>query len=391
MKRTLKILLIILLVLPISVFGLTDDYQDIVSEYTNDEVITDVLNIYIFHGDGCPHCKKALTWLDKVEKEYEGKIKIIKYEVWKHPENASILFKLYDHFKVKKDGVPFIVIGDKYFQGYDDNGVVESEVQSAIDEYILGEQAFIIHLPILGNVDKRNISLPLVAVILGFIDGFNPCAMWILLFLINMFINSKNNKKSWILGSTFLFTSGLIYFLSMFGISTIISVAASNLLKKLLAIFIIGAGLYNTYSYFKTRKMAAGCNVVDKTKRKKIMTKINQILNEKSFILAMIGIITLAVSINLIELACSLGFPVIFTSLLAFNHVTGLTKFIYLLIYIIFYMIDDMAVFTISMITLNATGITNKYNKACKIISAIIMLIIGIILLLKPDWLMFNF
>ena len=112
---------------------------------------------------------------------------------------------------------------------------------------------------------------------------------------------------------------------------------------------------------------------------------------QQSFLLSMIGICLLAASVNLIELACSLGFPMIFTEILTINHIGGIMRIIYLLIYIFFYMIDDMAVFTISMITLEATGITNKYNKLCTLISAIIMIIMGLLLLLKPEWLMLNF
>ena len=103
------------------------------------------------------------------------------------------------------------------------------------------------------------------------------------------------------------------------------------------------------------------------------------------------GISILAVSVNLIELACSLGFPMIFTEILTINHVEGIVRILYLLIYIFFYMIDDLFVFTISMITLEATGITNKYNKLCTLVSAIIMIIMGLLLLLKPEWLMLNF
>ena len=105
----------------------------------------------------------------------------------------------------------------------------------------------------------------------------------------------------------------------------------------------------------------------------------------------MIGIAVLAASVNLIELACSLGFPMIFSEILSINNIVGVSKIIYLVIYIIFYMIDDILVFTISMITLNATGITNKYNKLCTLVSSIIMILIGLLLIFKPNWLMMNF
>ena len=108
-------------------------------------------------------------------------------------------------------------------------------------------------------------------------------------------------------------------------------------------------------------------------------------------IISLIGISILAISVNLIELACSLGFPSIFTELLAINNVDGALKIIYLLIYIFFYMLDDMVIFIISMATLELTGITNKYTKITTLISAIIMIIMGLLMLFKPSWLMLNF
>ena len=247
-------------------------------------------------------------------------------------------------------------------------------------------------LPIFGDVNVKSISLPLVAVILGFIDGFNPCAMWILLFLINLFINFNNKKKAWILGFTFLLVSALVYFISMLGINIVISkIIKINWLKMSIAIFILVAGLLNLRKYLKTRKDSAGCTVVNDQKRKTLITRMKKILNSKSFIISILGMIVLATSVNLIELTCSLGFPTTFTGILSINNVTGLIRIIYLLIYILFYMIDDLLVFTISMFTLEATGITNKYNKLCTLVSSIIMILMGTLLLIKPEWLMLNF
>ncbi len=237
----------------------------------------------------------------------------------------------------------------------------------------------------------KDASIPLVAIILGFIDGFNPCAMWILLFLINMLFRIENKRKAWFLGLLFLFVSGLVYFLSMIGINFVVGVVAVNWIKKLLAIFILVAGVLNLRKYIKTRKEVAGCTVVDDKKRKKLSKRIKKIIESQSFTFAIFGIVALAVSVNLIELACSLGFPLIFTEILSINDVQGLAKILYLLLYIFFYLIDDIVVFSISMFTLEATGITNKYNKLCTFISAIIMIAMGLLLLFKPEWLMLNF
>ena len=296
-------------------------------------------------------------------------------------------------FGIDNNYVPFTVIGEREYVGF--SKTTASSIENRIKEYLTNdsgnEENEKINIPILGDVDIKNVSIPLVATILGFIDGFNPCAMWILLFLINLLFGMKDKKKAWTLGLVFLFISGFVYFLSMIGINFVLGVATINWMKIVIAVLILIFGILNLRKYIKIRKEEAGCTVVDDKKRKNLIKRMQKIINNKSFILSIIGITILAASVNLIEMACSLGFPVVFNELLTVNNVVGVTKIIYLLIYIFFYMIDDMIVFIISMVTLEATGITNKYNKLCTLISAIIMIIMGLLLILKPEWLMFNF
>ena len=403
MKKYFWIILLIIFLAPINVFAISDSYVDKIHDIVDKKVEKDKINIYLFRGEGCPHCADEEKWLKIVEKEYKDKVNIYKFEVWYSKDNSKKLDKVKKVFDSKKNGVPFTVIGESYYVGYSDS--IRSNMQNKINEYLEikkvsnsnsnsnteEEKKEEMNLPVLGDVDAKDVSIPLVAIILGFIDGFNPCAMWILLFLINILFRVENKKRAWILGFTFLFVSGLVYFLSMLGINFVISIVAIEWIKKALAIFILVAGILNFRKYLKTRKEEAGCAVVDKKKRKKISSRMKKIIESKSFLFAILGIIVLATSVNLIELACSLGFPMIFSEILAINDIQGVTKIIYLLIYILFYMIDDIVVFSISMFTLNATGVTNKYNKLCTLVSAIIMIVMGVLLIIKPEWLMLNF
>ena len=236
----------------------------------------------------------------------------------------------------------------------------------------------------------KTVSISLVAVVLGFIDGFNPCAMWILLLLINMCIMAKDKKKMKIIGLTFVLVSGLIYFLSMLGIGIILDLTTVIYIRTIIACLAIILGIYNLYVYIKTRK-DTGCHVVDKDKRKTIITKINKILENNSLVLMILGTGLLAVSVNLIELACSLGFPTIFLEILSLNNIHGLSKILYLLIYILFYIIDDLVVLILSIKVFEAKGISTKYNKYVNLIGGILMLLMGVLLIFKPEWVMLNF
>ena len=392
MKHLKKLVLLLLIVLiPFNTFAVASHYRDKVAKIVDVSKEEGKINLYLFHGKDCPHCAEEKVWLETIKDKYKKEVNFYYYEVWYDANNAKLMDKVLREFGIAKSGVPLTIVGEKYYIGFSKS--TSSSIENVIKSYLEDDTADSekITLPIIGEVNIKNVSIPLVAVILGFVDGFNPCAMWILLFLINLLFGMKEKRKAWILGLTFLFISGLVYFLSMLGINLILGIATIKWMKILIAIFILIAGFFNLKKYFKIRKEEAGCTVVNDKKRKTIIKKMGRVINSKTFGLALVGIIILAASVNLIEMACSLGFPLVFNEILTVNNITGLARIIYLLLYIAFYMIDDIVVFAISMVTLEATGITNKYNKLCTLISAIIMIIMGLLMLFRPDWLMFNF
>ena len=214
--------------------------------------------------------------------------------------------------------------------------------------------------------------------------------MWVLLFLISMLLGMKDRKRMLILGLTFLLSSALVYMaimLSWFNI--VVNVMASVIFRNIISVIAIVGAIINLRAFFKSND--SGCEVVDDKKRKKVISKIKDFTKEKSLFIALGGVIFLAISVNVIELACSAGLPLVFTQLLAINNVSSFESFIYTLIYIFFFLIDDIIIFLIAMSTTKVHSISTKYNKYSHLIGGILMLIIGILLLVKPEWLMFNF
>ena len=292
--------------------------------------------------------------------------------------------------------VPYLVIGNESFIGYSDS--TGKKIELTLKNYleIISDEEYLVNknkenIPLLGEVDIKDVSIGLVAIVLGFIDGFNPCAMWVLLFLINMLIGMNDRKKMLIIGFVFLLTSGLMYFLFMLGITNILTYISLPLIRSIIGIVALVVGSYNIYRFFKERKEDAGCHVVDEKKRKKIFTRIKKFTQEKNMLLALGGVVILAISVNIVELACSSVFPATFAEILAVNNVTGIMKIIYLLIYTLFYMIDDLVVFTIAVATLQLSTASSKYGKYSSIVGGIIMLLVGLLLIFKPAWLMLNF
>lgn len=389
MKRIIKLILFLLLIIPTSTLALSKDYNDYVGKYY-DIKNYDKVNIYLFYSKICPHCQKEEKYFETLKEKYQDKINIYTYEVTENKTNNEIMKSLKKELKENNQGVPFTIIGSKTFLGYDEslNERIENTIESYLDENTKTDNTYTI--PILGKIEAKNASIILIAIILGFIDGFNPCAMWILLLLINMCISIKDKKKMLIVCLTFIITSGIIYFLSMLGIGFILDLTTIAYIRNIIAILAIVLGIYNLYTYIKTRK-ETGCHVVKKEKRKTIITKINNILNNKNTLLMFGGTIILATSVNLIEMACSLGFPTIFLELLSINNIHSFLKVTYLLIYILFYLIDDIVVLFLSIKAFEAKGISTKYNKYVHLIGGLIMVLMGVLLIFKPEWIMFNF
>lgn len=423
MKKLRKILLVLILMLVVVPFNVKADEK--------------VINIYLFYGDGCPHCAAEEEFLDEYLKDKDN-VKLYKYEVWYDKTNQEYLQKVQKKLNDKQSGVPYTVIGDKVLLGYMD-GVTDVTIKSYVNEYLennhyvdyVGKITNVSDIkddsdkidtknndkkqenkleksneevldnvdnmlkkyPVLNKLSAKKISLPLLSIVLGLVDGFNPCAMWILIFLITMLFNMKDRKKMWILGLTFIVTSGIVYLLFMLtwlNLATFIS--KLSFIRLLIALIALVVGIINISKFANSLiKKDEGCDVVDKKDRKNIMNKIIKITTEKKFILALFGIIALAASVNIIELMCSIGIPLLFTQILAMNNLSTFEYAIYMLLYILFFLIDDIIIFVGSMITLKVTGLSTKYTKFSHLIGGIIMLLIGLLLIIKPELLMFNF
>ena len=407
MKKIKMLIIAFLLFIP---FIVTADETDINKE----------LRVYLFHQESCPHCQKEIEYLEELKEEYSN-LDIVTYEISKNEMNYNFYIKVANKINDNLDkkqqlsigSVPFTIIGTDFYVGFEVSQ--KDSIKKSIDKFLKNDIVDVVsmikneedisniefntdpnsklNIPLLGEINAKTVSLPLISIVIGLVDGFNPCAMWVLLFLIGMLFNMKDKKKMWTLGITFLVASALVYLLIMSAwLKVAISFNASVWLRTLIAIIALIAGAINLKSYIKEKKRKTdGCEVVDENKRKKIFTSIKKITSQKKFILSVLGIIALAVSVNLIELACSTGLPLIFTQILAFNDLSSFEYTTYMLLYILFFLIDDIVIFVVAMLTLNIKGISSKYGKYSHLIGGIIMILIGLLMIFKPEWLMFNF
>jgi glutaredoxin len=380
------------------------------------------IQIYFFSGKGCPHCAKEKEFLETIQTKYP-QIQINEYEVYYNSKNQKLFTQVIDHFNINIAGVPILIIGDQYIVGYNSAQTTGAEIENEINKCIenqcedilgkiisnneeetskqeeteetieqekeVGETSPVyLNTGIFGQIDLKTISLPLATILIALVDGFNPCAMWILIFLITMLINMEDKKRLYTLGSIFIITSGFVYYIFLAAwLNFFQLIGFVYWVKVVVGIVAIVSGILHIKEALSSK---GGCKATDEEKRESIMERTKRVIGEKSILISIIGIIALAISVNLIEVVCSAGLPAIYTNLLSSVELSGPQYYLYLLLYVIIFMLDDLVIFLIAIKTFEVTGISKKYTKASSLIGGIIILILGIILILKPELLMFG-
>lgn len=378
------------------------------------------VDLYLFWGDGCPHCAKEEIFLKSIESKYPD-LRIQKFEVWNHQNNAGLMIEVVKKLQANASGVPFTIIGDQYFSGFDESytapgiearikecigGSCPDSIASLVPTIKSAEEAKTvsntdvnqenkskavgkINAGVFGEIDMAKFSLPVLTIIIGALDGFNPCAMWTLVFLISLLIGMQNKKRMWILGSAFIVASAAVYFMFMVAwLNIVLFIGILAWVRILIGLVALFGALYSLKDFYKNKD--AVCEVGDMQKKQKTMDKLKGYVGHRSFWLALVGIIALAFMVNLIELLCSAGFPAVYTQVLAMNHLPTWQYYSYILLYIFFFMLDDLIVFFVAMFTLQTTGLTTKYTRASRLIGGILMLVIGLLMIFKPSVLMFG-
>jgi len=357
--------------------------------------------IHIFIEDKCDECQLIDNHLKSLDL---GNISI-KY----HNVNETNSKELYNTFKnlygLKVGGFPILFFRENYLigtQAIKDN--LEKIVKECQEEcpcpasQIKGttptlpkkedyksENTQSIDLPLVGNVKVGEMSLFLMTLLISFIDGFNPCSLWVLTFLLGIVIYSGSRKKIFLVGITFLIVTATAYGTFMLGLLNVFSYIGYTLLIRIIVSFIaLLFAIVNIKDYFWYKK-GVSFTISDKYKPK-LFKKVRNIMNPHNSVFAMlIATIVMALGIVLVELPCTAGFPMIWTSIIAQNNVTGINFAILFGLYLLVYLGIELVVFFTAILTLKKSNFGKDDGRKLKLVGGIIMLAIAIVLLFFPD------
>jgi hypothetical protein len=355
------------------------------------------VHLYFFWSLACPHCLEALPFIEAIPAERPW-VKLHSLELTRHPQNVRHYLALADQAGQPAQYVPALLFCGRMQTGWDDDAAsgqallaeldacrAAAKSGSALDSArALPTPAF--SVPILGEVSLDGYSLPLMTALIAGLDAFNPCAFFVLLFLLSMMAHQHSRARMLAIGGVFVLTSGLMYFAFMAAWLNLFQLLG-NLAWVTLAAggMALVVGLINVKDFFL---FGRGVSLsIPESRKPAIYQRARAILAAGSVPAMLAATVLLAVAVNFYELLCTAGFPMVYTRLLTLQDFAPAQHYLYLALYNAVYVIPLAVIVGVFAFTLGARKLTEREGRLLKLLSGLMMLQLGALLVLAPDWL----
>lgn len=342
-------------------------------------------DVQVFVREGCPHCADAKRFLSALSQQRPD-LRIEYREVDRDPQARERLVEISQAVGAWPPGVPTFVIDGQVLIGFDDaehTGAVLLEMLGATSS----ANGHIVRSPIFGTVDVAHLGLPLFTVAMGLLDGFNPCAMWVLLFLLSMLVHLKDRRRMALVAGTFVLSSGAVYFAFMAAwLNVFMVVGLTDSLRIGLAVLALLIAAVNLKDFLAFGR-GVSLSIPDSAKPG-IYARVRSVLKAPSLPASLAGVAALAVVVNFVELLCTAGLPAIYTAVLTQQGLAPWAYYAYLGLYILAYVADDALMVGMAVFALGSGKLGERGGRVLKLISGMVMAVLGGVMLLRPEWLM---
>jgi len=352
------------------------------------------VQLYFFWSLTCPHCTAAHPYVDTIPQTRPW-VRLHSLEVSRHPENLRQYEAMARSLGAELAGVPALLFCGEMHVGWDGDEFTGATVRQRLDECRAQASggaatnakpatAETIQLPLIGAVDAASLSLPALTLVLAGLDAFNPCAFFVLLFLLSMMAHQKSRPRMLLIGGIFVAVSGLMYFafmaawlnvFSLFGHLAWVTLAAGAL-----AVFV---GAVNVKDFFFFEK---GLTLsIPESKKPDIFRRARNILGAQNMPAMIAATAFLAIAANFYELLCTAGFPMVYTRLLTLADLSPAGRYGYLAFYNLIYVLPLAAIVAVFAGSLGARKLTEREGRLLKLMSGAMMLELGALLLAAPE------
>jgi glutaredoxin len=372
--RTIVILVVLFLLFPVAAAGPPDP------------------DIEMFTREGCPFCAAALAFLEELRRD-RPELRIQVHDVQEDPRALERLVGLAKQHGVEHLGVPAFHVRGRLVVGFSGRETTGAELKALLEGSVTGSageppgrDVGAIEVPVVGLVSVRDLGLPAFTVVLGLLDGFNPCAMWVLLFVLSLLVNLRDRVKMAVIGGTFVLVSGIVYFAFMAAwLNLFLLVGVSRTTQIFLGVIAGVIGALNVKDF-----IAAGRGpslAIPASARPGIYGRVRAVVMAERPGAALGGVVVLAFVVNVVELLCTAGFPAVYTRILTLHELPAWQYYGYLLLYNVAYVLDDGLMLALAVVTLSRRKLQERAGRWLKLASGSVMLALGALLIGRPAWL----
>jgi len=395
MRRTYFFTLVFLLtLLTVPVWGVFARAQDDVQNGEAQLQAAASSTLYFFYSVTCPHCREQHTFLDSVEERYPS-LHVARYEAT-DANNVPLMRSLArDHGAERVLGqVPLTFVGGEYFVGFNSPETTGVQIEEAIARS-LGiqeepaemagaqpeESSQVFAVPLLGELDAAEHSLPALAVLLGFLDGFNVCSLGALVLIIGLSLKLQRRRAIVLFGGTFILTTAIVYgglIVAWYHIFELFN-QYLDLMKLAVALLALGGGLYFLKEFLRMQKEGAVCQLQESRLICRLMEKTGHAFEDNTRLMGVLGaVLVFAAVVAVVEFPCSAAVPVVFAGILAEAGLSTVAYLSHIGLFVLFYMLDELVIFGVAAYKLRLWMTNGRFTKWAVFAEAFILLAIGL-------------
>ncbi len=371
-----------------------------------------VVHLYYFFSPTCPHCQAARPFIEELAARKPW-LELRKFAVKDNPDNARFYYQTAQSLGVEALSIPGFVFCRQVMIGYDSAATTGADLEKALDachaervahpgasaaastsaaynaqvsrtELTGGPAITTFHLPFVGNVDTQALSLPVLTLVLAGMDAFNPCAFFVLLFLLSLLVHAKSRTRMAIVGGTFVLFSGIVYFVFMAAWLNVFLVAGElRLITVVAGLVALTVAALNIKDYFWFKE-GPSLSIPDAAKPG-LFKRMRDVVNTGSMGPMLVSTVLLAIVANSYELLCTAGFPMVYTRALTLAKLESWQYYAWLAAYNVIYVLPLLAIVVVFTRTMGARKLTESEGRILKLVSGFMMLGFGIVLLFAPN------
>jgi thiol-disulfide isomerase/thioredoxin len=345
------------------------------------------VELFFFWSHFCPHCLEAKPYVENLAQRYSW-LKLHSHDLINNQENVNLYVSMANQLHVTPNAVPAFIFCGQIQVGFSSGLELEKKLLDCHEskqtqaKQSLAEE--VIDIPVLGNIHYQQFSLPVFTLIIAALDAFNPCAFFVLCFLLSLIVHSRDRVRIAVIGGTFVLFSGLMYFFFMAAwLNLFLYTRQVAFITALAGIIAILAGVINIKDYFFFQK---GVSLsIPESAKPKLFQRMRMIAQTAQWPLMLAATAILAIAANSYELLCTAGFPMVYTRILTLNALSTQQYYLYLALYNVIYVVPLLLIVTVFTYTLGNKKLSEREGRVLKLLSGNMMLGLGLLLFFAPQ------